>query len=119
MPNDVTELIVALKSSTFSSLTGLSAAQIGVLITFVVAALMPSWMQLPMQFTFPALMQLIAVINTCSSSSPLGLERASATTLALPRRYLMSVVNSAMLESWYVCRAVCGSDFLESAGISD
>ena len=45
------------------------------------------------------------VVSACSAaltsaSSSLGRERASATTLALPCRYLMSVVNSEMQANW-------------------
>ena len=51
------------------------------------------------------------VVSACSVAltsvnSSFGRERASATTLALPSRYLMSVVNSEIQANWYVCLIV-------------
>ena len=39
-------------------------------------------------------------------TSSFGLDKASATKLALPSTYLMSVVYSAIHDSWYICLAV-------------
>ena len=79
---DVIELIVEFRSSVLLVSIGLSTEQIGVFSTLGAVFLMESQMQLML----PARMQLIAVMKTCSSSSPFGRESASATTLALPRR---------------------------------
>ena len=54
-----------------------------------------------------------------SGASSFGRDRASATTLALPSRYRMSVVYSEMHPSWYVCLNVWGSVFLCMLGIKD
>ena len=51
--------------------------------------------------------------------SSFGLERASATTLALPCKYCISVVYSLIQASWYVCLIVCGSDFFLMEGTND
>ena len=39
-------------------------------------------------------------------TSSFGLDKASATKLALPSTYRISVVYSAMHDSWYICLAV-------------
>ena len=44
--------------------------------------------------------------------SSFGRDSWSATTLALPSKYSIFVVYSAMHDNWYVCRAVKGSVFL-------
>ena len=46
-----------------------------------------------------------------SEISSFGRDKASATTLALPLRYRISVVYSEIQASWYVCRIVWGSVF--------
>ena len=51
-----------------------------------------------------------------SGISSFGRDRASATTLASPFRYRISVVYSDMQANWYVWRMVCGSVFLVIEG---
>ena len=60
---------------------------------------------------------LVGLLGFSEAPSPFGLDKASATKLLLPSRYLISVVYSAISESWFVCRAVGASVFLEIDGI--